>query len=364
MANRKVSYPRVAMALVVLIIAIFGIDFIVRSVRQKDNNAENDSQLNVSSASGLETIPSETPLTSAVTINTAETSATDGSDIVTEETGITTDVTTNTTGITAESTEISSVSAPQSNNYVIDPSLYYTTSNYSEYLAIGTLVQASATNPYSADIYSFLTSVAGGKNDKYTLASDDIMLCDGVTGQLNSMISDFYLMNPDVEDTISLISGYTAMQTNDCGEEHKTGYCIDLGVFSEGSTLPLDTVNQTEFSWIDENCYKYGFIKSATVSNHYRYVGIPHSYVMHDQGVSSVEQYSTFLKAYSFDKQHFTTTIFSYDYEIYYVPSEGELTDIPVPVDKYYEISGNNADGYFETIQTAHSTGTSVDDTE
>ena len=85
---------------------------------------------------------------------------------------------------------------------------------------------------------------------------------------------------------------------------------------------------------------------------------------MHDQGVSSVEQYSTFLKAYSFDKQHFTTTIFSYDYEIYYVPSEGELTDIPVPVDKYYEISGNNADGYFVTIQTAHSTGTSVDDTE
>jgi hypothetical protein len=83
---------------------------------------------------------------------------------------------------------------------------------------------------------------------------------------------------------------------------------------------------------------------------HFRYVGKPHSYLMGLKGYC-LEEYLEYLSHYPFDGSHIQVTDNdNKTYEIYYVPSEGETTQVPVPVEEPYTISGDNSSGFIVTV--------------
>lgn len=143
--------------------------------------------------------------------------------------------------------------------------------------------------------------------------------------------------------------------------EHHSGYAVDISIYTDQGNY-IKYRGQNEYGWINENCYKYGFIRRYAkekmymtgVKNeewHYRYVGIPHSYLMVKMNLC-LEEYINYLKQFAFDNQHLKISLKQKNYEVYFVPAnEGQAeTKVPVPRDKAYSISGNNEDGYIVTI--------------
>lgn len=200
---------------------------------------------------------------------------------------------------------------------------------------------------------------------------------------LEQMARDFYAAK-NINDLI-VISGYRTQEQqkelydNDLAQtgldyselvaksgysEHQTGYSID---FSTSTTWDYD--GQGDYAWIDENCWKYGYILRYAENKteltkikyepwHYRYVGVPHAYYMYKNGIC-MEEYIERLKQYTYEGEHLTFTDDNgKNYELYYVPSDdgNETTYVPVPGSLKYEVSGNNIDGFIVTVYTDEST--------
>ena len=203
-----------------------------------------------------------------------------------------------------------------------------------------------------------------------------------VLERLNSMISDFYSQTKLGD--IMLVSGYrteeyqkelydadlaatgldysTKVETPGHSEHH-SGYALDFQLDQEN--YPWFT-GEGEYAWINENCYKYGFIQRyqdekfelTGISGetwHYRYVGIPHAQIIYQNNIC-LEEYITSLKQYSRENPLYINDYAGTRYAVYYVASSGEdSTNIDIPLhdnDKPYRcsISGNNCDGYIVTV--------------
>ena len=139
--------------------------------------------------------------------------------------------------------------------------------------------------------------------------------------------------------------------------EHETGLALD---FSE--TVNYDYDGQGEFKWINDNCFKYGFIVRYTEAKknitkfedepwHFRYVGIPHAYYMHKNSLC-LEEYIDLIRKHPYDGEHLEFSDGTSDYEVYFVKSDdgSDKTIIPVPTGIRYDISGNNDDGFIATV--------------
>ncbi len=143
--------------------------------------------------------------------------------------------------------------------------------------------------------------------------------------------------------------------------EHHTGYAIDLTVYTdEGVGMSID--DDPTYMWINENGHKYGFIlrypddkiditKIGYEPWHYRYVGLPHAYIMKTQNLC-LEEYVEMLKNYTWTSEHLEVTDDDgNNYELYYVPASiSATTEIQVPKDSTYYVSGNNVDGFVVTV--------------
>lgn len=212
---------------------------------------------------------------------------------------------------------------------------------------------------------SFFSALA----DPNTSEEDDLIL-DTVYDPMEILIEDYY--NLYYDGTLIIYGAYrsTERQQEILDEkgseiaakpgysEHETGYAFD---FSE--TVNYDYQGTGDHAWLNENCYKYGFIvryteektditKIASEPWHFRYVGIPHAYYMTENELC-LEEYIDFLKKYTYEGEHLEFT--DHDnrkYEVYYVPSDdgAEKTSVPVPSGKDYTISGNNIDGFIITV--------------
>lgn len=141
--------------------------------------------------------------------------------------------------------------------------------------------------------------------------------------------------------------------------EHHTGLVLDLGIMTPDGSKFFDASG--DYSWINENCWKYGFVVRYPESKkdvtkiihepwHYRYVGSAHAAVMEEKGFC-LEEYIDFLRNYPFDGEHLNTSAGGKDYEIYFVPADADTVEVPVPKDKEYTISGNNVDGFIVTVE-------------
>lgn len=129
-------------------------------------------------------------------------------------------------------------------------------------------------------------------------------------------------------------------------------YELDDGSYANGNTLA---------TWFESNAYKYGFIKrfqgtktaitgQPEAVGMYRYVGYVHAYNMKQQNLC-LEEYLNAISKYTFEGEHYKVTADDGNtYEIYYVPSAGDVTSVPVPESLPYEISGDNIGGFIVTV--------------
>ena len=227
--------------------------------------------------------------------------------------------------------------------------------------------------------YSFPTSedavemVYSKKTDSYQVADLETYLAPRAITALNSMMDAFY--NEKGHGDCIVISGF---RTKDYQDElfnsgttdikggysdYHTGLSFDLGVYPDGASSYYYTP-EGDYAWINDNCAKYGFIlrypegkESAagvteSKSYQFRYVGIPHAICMKDNNLC-LEEYTEFVKNYTYNGDHIKVAGPDKNYEIYYVEANlaGGDTEVPVPAGKEYTISGNNADGFVVTVE-------------
>ncbi|TDL76088.1 VanY-A/VanY-F/VanY-M family D-Ala-D-Ala carboxypeptidase [Peribacillus frigoritolerans] len=131
--------------------------------------------------------------------------------------------------------------------------------------------------------------------------------------------------------------------------EHNLGLSLDVG------STQMKMSEAPEGKWIEENAWKYGFIlrypKDKTDVTgiqyepwHIRYVGLPHSVIMKDKNFA-MEEYLDYLK----EEKNISASVDEKKYTVSYY-SISHSSQIKVPEDLYYEISGNNMDGVIVTV--------------
>lgn len=213
---------------------------------------------------------------------------------------------------------------------------------------------------------SFFSALA----DPNTEEEDDLIL-SVVYEPMKIMIEDFY--NLYYNDTLIIYGAHRSTERQQAildekgpeiaakpgFSEHETGYAFD---FSE--TVNYDYQGTGDFAWINENCYKYGFIvryteekkditKIAAEPWHFRYVGIPHAWYITKNDLCLEEYIDLLREKYPYSGEHLAfTDDENRSYEVYFVASDdgSEKTTVPVPAGKEYTVSGNNVDGFIVTV--------------
>jgi len=135
--------------------------------------------------------------------------------------------------------------------------------------------------------------------------------------------------------------------------EHHTGLAFDFGIFIGGTRNTFTGTGNT--AWFRRNSYNYGFIlryqqgktritQTAYEPWHFRYVGLPHSVLLHQKNWC-LEEFIENIREYTYEEP----MEFEHDgilYGIYF--SEG--TSVRIPLNTEFDISGNNIDGFIVTI--------------
>lgn len=224
-----------------------------------------------------------------------------------------------------------------------------------------------------------LVDVKAYKNKSYKLIDTKMKLNKEVVSALNAMMKDFEKATGKHDMIIT--SGYRTLadqgavlqeKINVWGEkdalkwamlpgysEHHSGYAVDMSIYTDAGEY-VKYKGQDEYAWINQNCHKYGLIRRYTADKteitgvsdeqwHYRYVGVPHAYII-TMKQFAFEEYMDYLKQFTFDNRHLEVVCDAGAYEIYFVPSEGKETSVPVPRGKSYTLSGNNEDGFIVTV--------------
>ncbi len=337
--KRRVSYPRIIVALLlIVIIIIFIVDGISRSARKKDDKSNNKI---ITSTSTVENKSTEKEVSQSET-----------------------------TTVTTEDPN------------KIDETKFSVISKAFSYVNKGELILVNHDYKFNFD--------------NYDLADENVQVYDPAIGnifkfsniymklnknavpKLNEMMQDFYDLyqknHVTLTSSIRSYSEQNSLYTDDLSKtendysdlvakpgysEHHSGLAFDVTlVLDDGTPNTYDGTG--DYSWINNNCYKYGFVvrypegkKEITKIDyepwHFRYVGIPHSFIMVENQLC-LEEYIDYLKKYKFGEEHLKKVVFDYEYEIYYIPSSGNTTEIYVPKTDDYTISGNNVDGFIVTI--------------
>lgn len=144
----------------------------------------------------------------------------------------------------------------------------------------------------------------------------------------------------------------------DCSE-HQTGLAIDLGENQSEIDFIRPSLPYTGvFAQFREMAIRHGFIERYQCGKeditgishepwHFRYVGYPHAFIM-QQHRFCLEEYIQFLRDFPMG-QHYTFTS-EQNFAVFYVPAIENNTIIELPDSGWYQISGNNVDGFIITI--------------
>ncbi|WP_127507305.1 M15 family metallopeptidase [Paenibacillus humicus] len=168
---------------------------------------------------------------------------------------------------------------------------------------------------------------------------------DGVN---HFLISSGYRSDEEQDKLYRELGGNSALPPGH--SEHNLGLSLDIG----SSTAEMSKA--PEGKWLKKNAWKYGFIlrypeDKTDVTGiryepwHFRYVGLPHSAVMHREGLV-LEEYLNLLK----DRGAIETEVDGAKYRISYYPVQSKTT-VKIPAGKPYELSGNNSDGVIVTVR-------------
>lgn len=221
----------------------------------------------------------------------------------------------------------------------------------------GKLLQLDGSHAFSGNTGELGTFE--NKNDSYRMKRLDLTAKSEVVTAMNSMGSAYQsavgAANLMVYSTTAPYDAVGSLYP-DALPDRVSGYCVDLCLLNADETISrFETPN----TWLQENSWKYGFVFSYTDTDaavtgvaaapyHLRYVGQVHAGIMHDQNLT-LSGYFEYLKSHTLSVPLYYT-VDDVIYTVYYVPSEGGTTEVPVPLNADYEISGNNTDGYIITV--------------
>ncbi len=143
--------------------------------------------------------------------------------------------------------------------------------------------------------------------------------------------------------------------------EHQTGLAIDLGIKKDNIDFIRPDFPDTGICGrFKQLAAKYGFILRYTAQKenitgiasepwHFRYAGLPHSAVMAAHNMA-LEEYINYIKGYTCDNPLSLACDYSRA-EIFYQPAHASRpTEVRLPTNIPYRISGNNIDGFIITL--------------
>ncbi|MBY3618978.1 M15 family metallopeptidase [Acinetobacter sp. CUI P1] len=193
----------------------------------------------------------------------------------------------------------------------------------------------------------------------YGLLDNSIRLSESVAHTFNKMIK---AAEKDGVNHFLISSGYRDFEEQEqLYEEKGSDYALPAQYSEHNLGLSLDIgSSQAEMSkaaegkWLEKNAWKYGFIlrypKDKTEITgikyepwHFRYVGLPHSAIIHEKGIV-LEQYLDLLK----ENREISTVVDGKTYTVSYYPVSG-YTSIKIPKEGQYKTSGDNMDGVIVT---------------
>ncbi|MEK5257434.1 M15 family metallopeptidase [Paenibacillus sp. RS8] len=193
----------------------------------------------------------------------------------------------------------------------------------------------------------------------YGLLDTSIRLSESVALKFNKMIK---AAEKDGVNHFLISSGYRDFDEQEkLYEEKGSDYALPAQYSEHNLGLSLDIgSSQAEMSkapegkWLQNNAWKYGFIlrypKDKTEITgikyepwHFRYVGLPHSAIIHEKGIV-LEQYLDLLK----ENSEISTVVDGKTYTVSYYPISG-YTSIKIPKKGQYKTSGDNMDGVIVT---------------
>ena len=320
--NRRFDFGRLAVALALIILLIFGIDFIRRSLiqlfhKQPEIQLEGGSSVSDTVDSVHEPVGTGAATTPA---STEDTSSAAGYD----------------------TERFTTVSKP-----------------YTE-VGAGPLILVNQEHPYTGS-GSELASFSGTKNDSFRLKNFGLMVHSDLLTPLNDMFAAFSqatgLKNVMLYTTHE---NYAGGMYDTTIPERQTGYCVDLSLLQDDGIGRFTGADK--YSWIVSNCTQYGFVqrypgdkKNATGLEentwHYRYVSTPHAALMKQNNLC-LEEYLEWIRDYTPSGNQAAITVNGTYYEVYYVPAvQGNTTEVPVPKNDAYTISGDNIGGFIVTVQ-------------
>lgn len=245
-------------------------------------------------------------------------------------------------------------------------------------LSEGSLVLVNQGNAFDASIPKAV-SVYENKNRSYLVKDIYLSVTPETVKALNNWMEAF-AAETGITD-VNIVSGWrsfadqTAIYDNAVASkgqahadayialpghsEHHTGLAVDLDTYNVENGTSGGFDGDGEYAWAVQHAWEYGFIQRYPPSKsgitgidyeswHFRYVGLPHSYVMASENLC-LEEYIDYLRSFPFSGEHLSVSCLGASYELYFCP-EGQVI---VPVSGHYTVSGNNADGYIIVINTS-----------
>lgn len=243
-------------------------------------------------------------------------------------------------------------------------------------LPVGDLIIVNEENSYM-DEPDGLVTVASAKTNDYMAKNYDIQLRDYVMPYLNEMMADFraatgignvvilssyrsveYQKGLYEQDLARTGRDYSDSVTKPGHSEHHTGLTFDLAYVADDGSWPFYD-GHGDYGWINENCWKYGFIIRYPEGKqdvtgiipepwHFRFVGQAHAEMVTKSGLC-YEEYMEMLHAHTVENPYrFSGENGSW--EVYYVPYTGGTMEVPVPKDSSFTISGSNEGGFIVTV--------------
>lgn len=238
----------------------------------------------------------------------------------------------------------------------------------------GDLILVNNSVPFRFPDELSLSCVAEEKNGAYYIRSNDLLLDSDALAAVNGLMGEFLARGGS--KTVNLVAAWRSEATQrhlydrsaarygadhatryvalpGCSEHH-TGLAVDFSLYFPDGTS-ADFTGEGEYAWIAENAPRFGLILRYTDEKesvtgiasepwHFRYVGVPHAAAMRELEMC-LEEYIDYLRTFPYDGAHLFLEQGEKRYEVWYERG----SDVHLPVEGEYTVSGNNVDGLIVT---------------
>lgn len=241
----------------------------------------------------------------------------------------------------------------------------------------GTLILVNGKTAYSmpADKEKELVNLFEERHENFTLSNSNITLspvCYEALCRMTDSYAERYgycplMLTSGYRDSAAQQAFYDDFVVNESDKvyvelpgysDHHTGLCFDVKLYdSGGNSYSYGRYATEKAAWIVENYKYYGFIMRYPAnkgsltgiegeSNHFRYVGMPHSLYITNKGIC-LEEYLNLLRSHPASDPLTIVTEDGDEYEVWYCPSDS----LTVPRDLPYTVSGDNRGGLIVTCR-------------